>query len=1014
MTLSLLFLAACNNEPPPVATPSVLLNVAETERWSIPTLKCDAQVVRTAGNVPHIYAHDRADLARAYGFTQARDRYFEMELARRLGLGTLSAILGDAALETDMDSRANGVTWVADNLLLHLSDEQAAVFDGFAEGVNAYLDLVRAGDLPLPSELEIAGPFLGVTDATALLVDWSRRDLAGVAAVLVYELGYETDDVGRAANNALVDAGLFAADDPLGALRQAGVASDIRGRLAPVWGGGSAPGWGLNGAGATGGDTTAARMPARGHTPTDLLARVAARMDRFEDRLGRGDLDAGWGSNVWAVSGAASANGHAMVAGDGHLPLSVPSLFWHVGLDTRELGGGDTHQVGLGIPGLPILAVGTNGQVAWSQTQLMGDITDWYGEQVRLGATGLPESTFFQGEWQPVQAFTEAHTIADVPLLGSVGRTIEWTRYTTFDGRWISDIEGVAASAGTSGAVDFPGGAVVPGDTDGDGVVSAVSFDYTAFSDGNMLNAVDRFGHSANVEEVRQATRYLVAYSQNLGVADSSGSILYTGYQAVPCRTYLPRDGSGRWIAGADPSGLLDGTTYGGFEIPVAADGQVDEGYASDPSRCVVPFADYPASLDPAEGFIANANNDPGSITLDDNLWDEPWYIGGPWVEGWRMDRISTLLTEQIAAGTADIAGMAAIQADHASALGGQFGGHLVEAIQAGRASVAAGEAGTLDPASSDARMAAAYTENAAALDEVETRLRAWLARGASAESGVTTFYASPTAEQVDDSVATMLFNAWLGYWSNRVFADEAFPGVWNGGGTTGRVRALTQFLAGRGADTGDLASWNPETGESAFFDDMTTAEVETSNEMALLAMGDALTFLRSAPGADLRGSGFGTTDMRGWKWGLRHWTRFESVLADFVDAEEFSFLTDQFEISTDVLPLNGEPGTEDIPWFPRPGDNLAVDAANSGWGTDFTHGSGPVFRMIIALGPDGTVTGQNVIPGGQSSLIESPYFADQASLWLANDTLPILFAPDDVVAGATGREVLAGASSCK
>jgi hypothetical protein len=40
--------------------------------------------------VPHVYAYDRVDLARAYGFTQARDRYFEMELARRLGRGTVS------------------------------------------------------------------------------------------------------------------------------------------------------------------------------------------------------------------------------------------------------------------------------------------------------------------------------------------------------------------------------------------------------------------------------------------------------------------------------------------------------------------------------------------------------------------------------------------------------------------------------------------------------------------------------------------------------------------------------------------------------------------------------------------------------------------------------------------------------------------------------------------------------------------------------------------------------------
>ena len=141
-------------------------DVEVTERWTVPGLTCDAQVVRTAGNVPHIYAKDRVDLARAYGFTQARDRYFEMELARRLGQGTLTEILGDAALETDMESRSTGMTWVATNLNATLSEDEQAIFDGFAEGVNAYLALVRTGDMPLPSEIEIAGPFLGVDDPT--------------------------------------------------------------------------------------------------------------------------------------------------------------------------------------------------------------------------------------------------------------------------------------------------------------------------------------------------------------------------------------------------------------------------------------------------------------------------------------------------------------------------------------------------------------------------------------------------------------------------------------------------------------------------------------------------------------------------------------------------------------------------------------------------------------------------------------------------------------------------------
>jgi acyl-homoserine lactone acylase PvdQ len=59
----------------------------------------------------------------------------------------------------------------------------------------------------------------------------------------------------------------------------------------------------------------------------------------------------------------------------------------------------------------------------------------------------------------------------------------------------------------------------------------------------------------------------------------------------------------------------------------------------------------------------------------------------------------------------------------------------------------------------------------------------------------------------------------------------------------------------------------------------------------------------------------------------------------------------------------------------------------------------------------DGEVSGQNIIPGGQSGLTDSPFFSDQAELWLANEAYPIRFKVEDVVAGATGREVYRGAA---
>lgn len=983
-----LSLLACNPEP----EPGPFDDLATSETRVLPGLRCSAEVIRTEGNVPHIYAVDRADLARVMGFTMARDRYFEMDLARRLGLGTVSELLGADALSTDMESRSSGMTQVADNILATLTDEQAEIFDAFAEGINQYIAAVKAGDLPPPSELELASGLLGASSPDALMAPFDRRGVAGVGATLVYELGYETGDVGRARTaDALT---LLTDDGPLGALRHAGAVSDIWARNAPVFAIQSAPGWG----GASGPPGPVTRQPSPARVPTEVLDRLASRMDRVQRRLGH-DWEEGFGSNAWAVTAAASG-GPALMAGDGHLPLSVPSLFYQMGLDTSLFGGGDTHQLGLGIPGLPMLAVGTNGRVAWSQTQLMGDITDWYREELSLDQSGAPSATLFQGEQKPLLSFPETFVVANVPLLGSVGRTETWTRYTTFDGRWIADIEGRRVdpdeAVGSGETIVMLGGDfIVPADTDGDGVITAISFDYTGLDAGNVLLAVDRFGHADDVQGFQEASRGLVAYSQNMAVADANGSVLYTGYQAVPCRSYLARSATG-WSAGADPSLLLDGTVYGGFTIPFA-DNVVDESFSSDPARCVVPFADYPQSVDPPEGYVLTANNDPAGISFDDDVSNDDWYIGGSWDGGWRADTIDRRLAELVARGDVTAQDMADVQADTHSRLGEQFAEVLLDAIA--HAKVAEG-----DPGSAEGRLAALYRADSARFDEVETRLSAWVDADYPTPSGVKTFYNDPSAEDLEMSVATMVFNAWFPRFLSDVFDDEGLPDVWEPTGSTGRVRALTLVVEGRGPNNPmGLASYNPDTEESAFFDIYSTEPIESSDEVALMALGAALDYLESS-------DGFETPEMDDWIWGLKHTVHFDSILGDFLGSEgAYAPLVEQFSIDADVLPIDegisvGDP-RYGLPGYPRQGDQFSVDAANPGFsGTNFTYGSGPVFRMVVALDGDG-VSGLNILPGGQAALTDSEFFADQAALWLANEAFPLRFAAEDVVAGAIGRE---------
>jgi len=990
-----------------------ILAVPEVGRFDLP-LSAPVHVVRTEGDIANIYATNRADLAVATGFVLARHRFFQMELAKRLGLGEISALLGDAALEQDIQSRMVGSASVADAVLDRLTDEEKQVFDGFAAGINAYIDLVVAGKLPEPSEIAIAKGILGGSAAT-LMKKWDRKAVAGASAAIVYNLGYETDDVGRTA--AMAGLPDHFKGKALADLRLAGALADVEYLVKPIKMVSSAQGGGLDLNGKLIAKTEPGKVPAGKVALLALLDRLPDRLPesiaqrqrvrdlRWRDRSGH-DRQLGFGSNAWAVAGTATSDGAGLLAGDGHLPLSVPSLFYQIGLDTAVFGGGATHQKGLMIPGLPILAVGTNGKVAWSQTQLGGDITDWYRDEIVLDNDGAPVATrHFEGGKlvdRPLTAQVETFTIANIAALGSKGRSETWTRYVTWDGRWITDFEGPSVKPAKYVAkpgekiVAIAGGFVVPRDEDKDGVVTAVAFDFTGLDKPAIVNAVDGFGHSSDVWQLRDHTRKLVAYSQNIVAADSQGNVLYTGYQAVPCRKHLPRKADGRWKKGADPKLLIDGRSYTGFTIPTKADGSVDEGKTA-PDQCVVPFDAYPQSVNPPQGFVVTGNNDPGNLSTDNDLFNDPWYIGGPWANGYRADSIVSALQPLAAAKSADALKMGQVQAHNSSRLGQDFGPLFLKDLEDIKAMVGKPGLGADDQRAVDVYQAITPSVR----DDAVARVAAWIKAGAPALSGVETFYHKPAPGDDAHAIATSIFNAWMDRAIQLTVNDEGLD-LWEPWGADARTRAMWYMWNGRGANNpGKLAAWNPATGESAFFDLLGTPAIERSREITAMALHQGLNALA---GKD----GFASADPSKWIWGMRHGVRFESILAKFLSANnDFSALTDMFSITPDKLPLldklpPGDP-RKDLKQFPRGGDAFAVDAAGGVFSNGY--GSGPVFRMAIAVGKTKT-TGWNVLPGGQSGLTDSPFFADQVKAWLGNTAWPLRYEVEDVVAGAVGREV--------
>lgn len=918
-----LLLCACGSSDPEG------IREVETELTRvIPTLEADVFVLRAENDVAHIYAENLLDAHRVQGFVTAQDRYVQLELLRRLGAGSTHELLGSLGVDIDAIARGQGLKAVADAIWASLSADLKQRFEAYAEGVNAYIEVVQRGQLPLPEEIEIVAGLIDIDRPADAMQPISGYDIAAVAAVVVSRLGYETTDLKRQS------AAQKLAALPDGKVKD-GLLYDLFGAVAPVHAISEvAPGQGLS--------PHFERQLRALDVEGSMLDRLVNRTTTFSRWIGKNDRE--FGSNAWAVSSKGTGGG-SILANDGHLSLTIPSLFYQQCIDVAYFGDeDDDHLCGLYFPGFPLLAVGTNGHVAWGQTYLDADVTDFYAEQIQLGTDGLPQATMFQGQWRDVRRVDENYGDVVVP------------RFETFDGRYLISVEGEMSSSGFFALGDW----ITPGDTNGDQVIEGVSFDWTAFDVGQTIEAVAGFSRSRSVADFKAQTKKLVGYSQNVIVADEHGDVMYTGYHALPCRDGLEKD-EGGWVEGANPMQVLDGTTYGAFDIDLAA-----------PSGCLIPFEAGPRVETPASGFVVTANHDPLGNTFDDDLANDTHYIGGPYALGYRAKTISDGLAASVATGASSIADTQTIQADHHSPLGLRYGPLLEQALD-----------------DSDPRFA-----------EVKSRLAAWRDRGALAKSGVDTFYATFAAEERADAVATMIFNAWMRRFVELVFDEELARDAMVTSAARTAFRTLDRMLMSRGENTAGLRSYDDVRGESVLFDLVATASVtETSDDVMQIAMVDALDALASD-------RYFDTDDMDAWLWGLEHQVRFIALIEEAgADNPLVGLLSFKFGLTTKDLPLEGGPGTESLEHFPRNGDWFGVDAANPGlFRRDYDYTHGPVMRMVIQLN-DGEVRGENVLPGGQSGLLEDEHFADQAALWLGNRTIPLRYFAEEAVAGMQSAE---------
>ncbi len=93
--------------------------------------------------VPSIQAATRDEALRAWGYMHARDRAFQMDLARRHAAGRLAEWFGQSELPHDRFQRVFGLARVAGQVFQHLPATQQQLLTAYTQGVNLRLSRRR-------------------------------------------------------------------------------------------------------------------------------------------------------------------------------------------------------------------------------------------------------------------------------------------------------------------------------------------------------------------------------------------------------------------------------------------------------------------------------------------------------------------------------------------------------------------------------------------------------------------------------------------------------------------------------------------------------------------------------------------------------------------------------------------------------------------------------------------------------------------------------------------------------
>ena len=262
---------------------------------------------------------------------------------------------------------------------------------------------------------------------------------------------------------------------------------------------------------------------------------------------------------------------------------------------------GDIDVIGASFPGSPGIVIGHNQHIAWGVTNAVSDVQDLYIEKFN---PHNPHQYEFQGKWEDAAVVRE-----EIRIKGQKEPLVEEvliTRHGPILTSMLSHRDGTSQN-GTGAQQELP-----------------LALRWVGLEQSTIITSIQNINRATNWQEFREALRDWDVPAQNVVYADKEGNIGYVMAGAIPMRAkgqaLLPSPG---WTGEYEWTGLI-------------------------------PFDELPQSYNPEQHFIVTANN----RVIDDTY---PYYITNEWLNGYRAQRITNLLTAKKNLTPVD---MARIQAD--------------------------------------------------------------------------------------------------------------------------------------------------------------------------------------------------------------------------------------------------------------------------------------------------------------------------------------------------------------